>query len=398
MTMGYLASANVLFIGLKDAKSYHEALQVPPPKKAKLLEARREIRQSIREAAKRIRAEDSFWDSSSAAHRTHRLRPDVTPKFFTQGSVAYGILIDPACKPPQQLDLDDGMYVGVDYLENGQPVLIAKALFRLVEEAIAPLCGKRGWTLDKSKETCVRVLLNDECHIDIPIYSAPRDRLIAMDEALQSRADSVLKKAGQHYDRLPADRIMLAHRSGTWDQSDPLALSDWVDACVKRYGELFRRSCRYFKGWRDHRWPSCCLTSIIVMAAIADTLEDMDGTHRNLDDDQLVYEISRRLPQTFEGEIYNPIFPGQSKILNEWSSEDKREIVRAAQVLAEQMHSALKGTGVAELVVKALQESFGGRIPYRPDLVKIAPPIAAAVAAEVAATVPIPKITSSTSG
>jgi hypothetical protein len=96
--------------------------------------------------------------------------------------------------------------------------------------------------------------------------------------------------------------------------------------------------------------------------------------------------------------ICNPAFPGRAKILNEWSVEERREIVRAAQVLAEHMHDALKGTGVAELVVEALQEAFGQRIPYRPDLVRIAPTIAATVAAEVAVTVPIPKITSSTSG
>jgi hypothetical protein len=134
------------------------------------------------------------------------------------------------------------------------------------------------------------------------------------------------------------------------------------------------------------------------MAAIAETLEDMNGTHRDLDDDQLVYEIARRLPQTFKKDICNPAFPGGAKILNDWSSEERREIVRAAQVLAEHMHDALKGTGVAELIVEALQEAFGERIPYRPDVVKIAPAVAATVAAEVAATVPIPKVTSSTSG
>lgn len=191
---------------------------------------------------------------------------------------------------------------------------------------------------------------------------------------------------------------MLAHRGGTWDQSDPLALSDWVSACVKRYGELFRRSCRYFKGWRDHRWPTGSLTSITIMAAIVETLEDMNGTHRSLDDDQLVYEIARRLPQTFEKDICNPVFRDGSKILNEWSPEERREIVRAAQVLAEHMHDALKGTGVPELVVEALQEAFGERIPYRPDAVKIASTIATTVAAEAAAMVPIPKVTSSTSG
>ncbi|MGH6712982.1 MAG: CBASS cGAMP synthase [Bradyrhizobium sp.] len=397
--MKFLASAHALFVGSRDPKSFHEALQISPQRKAKLLEARKAIRQSIRDSANRIRKEDNFWDQTSPAHRSHRVRPDVLPKFSTQGSVAYDLLVDPVHKPPQQLDLDDGMYVGVDYLENGQPDLVAKALFQLVEEAVAPLCNARGWTLDKTKETCVRIVLDKESHVDIPIYSAPRDRLTAMDaaEAL-ARADSVVKKAGHRLERLPRDKIMLALRNGTWDQSDPLALSDWVDGCAERYGTAFRRSCRYVKGWRDLKWPKGGLTSITIMAAIAEALEDMDGTHRNLDDDQLVYELVRRLPKIFEEDIYNPGFPNQFKILNEWSAAERREIVRAAQVLAEDMHAALKGTGVAELVVDALQQAFGTRIPYRPDLVKMATTIAEKVAAEAAATVPLPRITSSTSG
>jgi hypothetical protein len=397
--MRFLASAQLLFIGLRDTKSYHQALQVPSQKRAKLLEARRAIRQRIRNSAGRIRTEDRFWDRNSADHRTYRLRPDVVPKFFTQGSVAYDLLIDPVHRPLQQLDLDDGMYVGVDYLENGQPSLVARALFQLVEDAVAQLCEERRWELDNSKETCVRIKLDDDSHIDIPIYSAPRGRMIAMDSiSIQARADSVLKKSGREYPRLPSDQIMLAHRNGGWDQSDPLALHDWVDGCVERYGELFRRGCRYVKGWRDYRWPTGCLTSIIIMAAIVETLEDMNGSHRNLDDDQLVYEIARRLPSVFEKDICNPAFPGKAKVLNEWSSEERREVVRAAQAFAEHMHDALRGTGVAELVVDALRKAFGERIPNRPEMVKIAPAVGATVAAEAAAVVPAPRVTASTSG
>jgi hypothetical protein len=291
------------------------------------------------------------------------------------------------------------MYVAVDYLENGRPALVAKALFQLVEDAIGPLCKERGWEVDKTKATCVRIKLDEESHIDIPIYSAPRNKMIAMDEmSMQARADSALKKAGREYHRLPSDQIMLAHRDGTWDQSDPLVLKDWVDSCVKRYGELFRRGCRYVKGWRDHRWPEGCLTSITIMAAVVETLEEMNGTHHDLDDDQLVYEIARRLPGVFERDICNPAFSDGSKILNDWSSEERREIVRAAQVFSEHMYDALKGTGVAELVVEALRRAFGQRIPNRPDAVKIMAALAATVSAEAAVAVPAPRVTGSTSG
>jgi hypothetical protein len=191
---------------------------------------------------------------------------------------------------------------------------------------------------------------------------------------------------------------MLAHRNGDWDQSDPLALHEWVDRCVERYGELFRRGCRYFKGWRDFRWSNGRLTSITIMAAIAEALEHMNGAHRSLSDDQVVYEISQRLPDILEREILNPAFPGQQKVLNDWSANDRREIVRAAHALAERMTDALVNTGVAELVVDALRKAFGDRIPNRPDVIKIVPPVAAAVIAQAAVATPVPKVTASTSG
>ncbi len=395
--MGFLARASALFVGLKVTTSYHQALQVAPAKEASLKEARREIRNAIRAAASRIRLEDRFWQGKMAVVR--QLRNDITPKFFTQGSVAYNLLVDPCQRPPQQLDLDDGMYVRVDYLENGQPALVAKALFALVEEALRPLCERKGWNLITSKDTCVRVQISRDSHIDVPIYSAPRhlaESLSFAEEA--SRMGRVAKRAGKVYPKLPSDQIMLAHRDGTWEQSDPLKLQDWVEACVVRYGEDFRRACRYLKGWRDYAWDRCCLSSITIMAAVAEALEQLNGMHRNLEDDRLVYEVAHRLPDIFRSNLFNPVFPGQGVVLNDWSDEERANVVAAAAALAANMHSALRGTADATLVVQALRRAFGERIPYRPDVVEILPVVAATVAAEKPAKVPAPKVTKSTSG
>ncbi|WP_323810843.1 CBASS cGAMP synthase [Sphingobium baderi] len=396
--MGFLAKASALFVGLRVTASYHQALQVSNSRKSSLLDARRDIRNAIRASAARIQIEDGFWEPAYAA-RSARSRPSIMPKFFTQGSFAYDLLVDPCHKPPQQLDLDDGMYVRVDYLENGQPALVAKTLFALVEDALRPLCRERGWILDTSKLTCVRVQLNRESHVDIPIYSAPRElaESISFGDA-QIRSGQFAKRAGRLYAKLPSDQIMLAHRDGTWQQSDPLELQKWVEACVARYGEDFRRACRYFKGWRDHRWEHCCLSSITIMAAVAEALEQLNGTHRNLDDDRIAYEIAQRLPGIFRGELLNPAFPGQRIVLNDWTDDDRTTVVKASEALAADMHSALKGTANADLVVQALRRAFGERIPYRPDMVEILPTVAAAVAAEAPALVPAPKVTNSTSG
>lgn len=399
--MGFLAKASALFVGLRVSASYHEALKVAPTKEANLKAARRDIRNAIRAGASRIKLESRFWQGNYAT-ASYRVRPDIMPRFFTQGSVAYDLLVDPCQRPHQQLDLDDGMYVRVDYLADGQPALVAKALFAMVEEALIPLCQQNGWKLDTNKDTCVRVQISSDSHIDIPIYSAPRE-LAEFAETAHAMVDAqrmgrIAKRAGKTYVKLPSDQIMLAHRDGTWQQSDPLKLQEWVESCVARYGEDFRRACRYLKGWRDFQWGRPCLSSIAIMAAVAEALRKLAGTHRSFEDDRLVYEIAQLLPDILHSELLNPAFPSERIVLNDWTDEELGNVVGAAEKLAQEMHNALRGTANADLVIDALRRAFGERIPYRPDVIEIVPVVAAAVAAEKPAKVPAPRVTSSTSG
>lgn len=397
--MNFLAKASALFIGLRVSSSYHQALQVPPVKEMALQAAKRDIRSAIRAAATSIQLNDAAWEPEFAS-RAARNRPSVGPRFFTQGSVAYNLLVDPCQSPPQQLDLDDGMYVRVEFL-NGRPALVARALFEMVEAALAPLCRARGWILNPppAKSTCVRVQISRDSHIDIPIYSAPSETVETLSfNSVSLQKSMVDARSGREYARLPSDEIMLANRDGTWQPSDPLKLHEWVDACAERYGEEFRRACRYIKGWRDFAWKGCCLSSIAIMAGVATAFDELQGAHRRMADDELVYEIAQRLPAIFEGTLLNPAYPGKSIVLNDWRDDERKEVVAAARVLAQNMHDALKGTAVADLVVAALRRAFGNRIPLRPDMIEIAAPVAAVVLAEKAAAVPAPRIIKSTQG
>lgn len=401
--MGFLAKASALFFGLRVSTSYHQALQVSDDDHTALMAARRDIRAVIKQAGKSIQVRDEYWESSFAS-KSATSRPVIEPKFFTQGSVAYDLLVDPCQTPPQQIDLDDGMYVRVDYLQNGQPALVARQLFAMVEAALAPLCIVRGWTLNPApvKDTCVRVQISTTSHVDIPIYSAPPETTEIM--ASESYAADSLQKsmvtarAGRTYEKLPPDKIMLAQRDGTWQPSDPLRLHEWVELCVERYGVGFRRACRYFKGWRDHTWDNCCLSSIAVMAAVAEAFRQMGSGFRDQDDDRLVYEIAQRLPDILQGELLNPAYPGERVVLNDWADDDRCGVVDAAKALAATMEAALTRSGDATAVVDHLRSAFGDRIPYRPDAVQIVLTAAPAIRAERAATVPSPKITPSTSG
>jgi hypothetical protein len=392
--MGFLARASALFVGASRFQSYHEALLVEKDREAALKSAQREIRQTLREAARKIPLEGRFWRGRLMTIAASQ-RPSIVPKFKTQGSVDYDLLVEPWHLPPQQIDLDDGVYFNVEYLDSGEPALVAEELYQFIEEALGPLCKARGWYMPE-KDCCVRVQIALDAHIDLPIYSAPRR--VTESIALEAQDTALAKRSGERYRRLPSNKIMLAYRDGTWTQSDPLRMKDWVDACVTRYGQDFRRVCRYLKGWRDQRWAKSCLTSITLMVAVEKALAMLNGGHRALPDDHLLYEVAQRLPGILRGELLNPVFPGQRIVLNNWSSEDRDAVIGSAEALAADLHSALKGTHDATLVVESLRRALGTRIPYRPDAVEMMPTIAAKVVAERPAKVASPAVSASTSG
>ena len=93
--------------------------------------------------------------------------------FAGRAGPAYRTLNDPA-HPPQQIDYDDGLYLPVSFLaEAGNPVIAASGYFRIVEILLTPLCRKRGWSLDRTTKKCVRIVLDDHAHIDLPRYAIP---------------------------------------------------------------------------------------------------------------------------------------------------------------------------------------------------------------------------------
>jgi len=358
--------------------------------------ARQEIRAAIKSAALELAQKDSYWQDSRARRFAAKNLPSIEIKFMTQGSYAYRTLNSPAQIPQQEIDLDDGMYVPVEFLENGEPALAARGLFAFVERALLPLCQTHGWELDSSKETCVRVKLWRGAHIDLPIYSIPRTKFVQLRENMAATATAMMTRDSvQGTWKLPPDQVMLARRNGTWMQSDPQQLHDWVEARVVRYGPVYRRLSRFFKGWRDYVWTKPELSSLCVMCSIDGALRDLDGLPTENRDDELVLEVAKRLPSILADRVRNPVL--DHLCLNEWSDEVRQEIIGEADALKKEIVTALERTGDAELVVQHLQNRFGSRLPYRPDIVKIASKIAAVQAAP-AATVAAPRVIASTSG
>lgn len=391
-----LANAHALFHGLKTDPSYLSALNVDKAERARLMNARGKVRATLKAAARQLAMNDDYWQESFARSVRPPNRPLIEIKFMTQGSFAYRTLNAPA-QAAQEIDLDDGMYVPVNFLENGQPALAAKGLYRFVEDTLNPLCGKESWQLDQDKHCCVRVKLWAGAHIDLPIYSIPQDRFALLRESMAKAAVTTLAHdsvRGTSW-KLPSDKIMLAHRNGTWSQSDPQQLHDWVEGRVDRWGPVYRRLSRFFKGWRDFIWDNSKLSSLCIMCAVDTALRQLEGFPTGDRDDELVMEVAKRLPDILACEIANPVL--QHLSLNEWGFEARKEILEGAQALKDELVAALERTGDAEQVVVKLRRRFGERIPYRPDAVKIASRIAA-IRTAAPATVAAPRVTASTSG
>ena len=393
-----LANAHSLFTGLKLDPSYLRQLDIGDIARRELMEARKLCRAALRQAAQGIAARDALWQDEWRSAAKRPLRGPVVVKFMTQGSFAYETINDPP-RDTQEIDLDDGMYVPVEFLSNGEPALAARALFDFVVETLTPLAENEGWLEVAPKTNCVRVRLWKGAHLDIPIYSVPRERFVMLSDSLAKSHHAVLTRSMMHDSyRLPSDKIMLARQDGTWIPSDPQKLQDWVDGRVEQYGPVFRRVARFFKGWRDYEWQSSDLSSLCLMCAVDEGLRrysnDAGGLPSEERDDVLVLEVARRLPDILDDKVCNPVL---DSCLNEWDAPAKAEILNKASSLKTRMSSAIESTGDAYEVVRKLRLIFGERIPNRPDAVKIASEIAAVVYAEPRSN-PAPNIIPSTSG
>ncbi len=395
-----LANAHPIFVGLKKNPSYLAQLNIEDDEHRKLMEARTIIRSALRDASAKIEKQTRFWRDSYLVEANFNARDNsVAVKFLTQGSFAYKTLNAPAKPARQEIDLDDGMYVPVRFMKDSHPALAADGLFTFVEETLKPVCEKHGWELDKSKNTCARLRLWKGAHVDIPIYSVPEERFEVMQKAITEARIASLSFAADSFPKMAeirTDLVMLAQRDGKWIQSDPKQLHDWVESRADRYGPIYRRLCRFFKGWRDHTWENSPLSSICLMRAIDTALIELGGNPIDDRDDMQILEVARLLPEIFRGEITNPVLEGAC--LNGWSDADRKEIVRSTEVLADEMDAALERTGHPDIVIDHLRNSFGQRIPNRPDVITIADDTASSVRAVPAATVPTPKIINSNSG
>lgn len=375
-------NAHKVFMGTDLRPGYLKALNLEEERKNLLRAARDDIRQALREGMTEwqgLAKAQSLVESRHVAIASQL--PPLRPRFRMQGSGVYHTLNDPAHKPPQEVDFDDGVFLPTSFVNGGgtvQPLLAAKGYFKVVESILAPLCERKGWKLLKTKPTCVRVHIDNEAHIDLPLYAIPDDEFVQLAEASDramlakgmTAADSDVELAEQVYRSLPEDRIMLARRDKSWIESDPRELEDWFIGAIREHGEVVRRTCRYLKGWRDYQWPKGGPSSITLMTCVVTVFDDLNGPLPENRDDLALQTVADRLEELFSESIANPVLPDQN-LDESWSLDDRLDFKARAVELKTMIDGVLNGTFHKQIALSQLQEKFGNRIPSNDLLIDI---------------------------
>ncbi|SUZ33996.1 Cyclic GMP-AMP synthase [Roseibaca ekhonensis] len=355
---------------------YKFALNLSEKQEQTLRSARDDIRSEISSQfgsfAKSLGDQVLFEDRAPILARSFQ-----TPKFRMQGSFSYHTCNQPAHVPPQEIDLDDGLFMPVSYFQKGgdrSPVIQSAAYFFIIERILAPLCDTKGWQLITDKPSCIRVKIDDTMHTDLALYSVPDADFQRILKDAQNRGVDLateLMMEDTAYRMLSHDEIMLAHRDEGWKKSDPRKLEDWFIDAVKEYGEQVRTVSRFLKGWKDFQWPEGRLASIALMAAVVSVFEKASAAIAGDRDDLALLRVAEDLPDFLANDIPNPVVEGE-RLDQGWSAEERSDFVTKARLLAERLADALTQTSDRAMAYEALQEQFGGRIPddltlYVPD-------------------------------
>jgi len=379
------ANAHRAFFSSPEHESYLRGLTVEPDQESELRIARDEIRDAIREGFRdwsdHIERGDLFEARALASVMFADAEPSLRPKFRMQGSWSYHTLNCTTQNPPQEIDLDDGVFLPVSFLaQNGSttPVVASAGYFAAIERIVAPLCARKGWTLVTSKPSCVRIEIDEGSHVDLALYAIPDEEFeLLMEKAVSAHAsrfddglfDDTASFAEYVYPSIPTNHIMLAHRVEGWKPSDPRKLEDWFQEAVNRHGVQIRRLCRYLKGWRDHNWKVCRLSSIALMACVVAAYDEADAEITENRDDLALQMVATRLPELLNGRIRNPVVGGQ--YLDEgWAPEVREEFIAQARDLSARVDRALE-SDQAGTVIEHLRAALGKYLPDDADLIVI---------------------------
>lgn len=289
------------------------------------------------------------------------------PRFYIQGSRAYKTLNSPCTTPPQQSDIDDGVYLPLSVMrEESSPKLAISLFFDAVIDVLGPICTERGWHTE-SKDTCVRVTISPYAHIDLPLYVIPDTLFKLIRAGMESRGqvvfDSAMNSERDSWKALPSDKILLADRKQGWRKSDPMAMKNWFKRECQEKGDQLIRVVRYLKAFRDKQWEDKGPSSILLMAAACPLFEYVDKR-----DDRALLNVVKGIPDALRNGVQSPIDP-EASLTAHMPKEALADAVELFQEFAKHLEGAINATD-AQTAYNWLNNMLGDRFPCAPHRMK----------------------------
>lgn len=378
-----------LFYSSTYPDAYHDLILPTDTQREHLTEAKNKIRDHLREGIERA--------STVLLEQPRK----ISPRFRTQGSWSYNTCNQPAHMPPQEMDWDLGLYLPISVWEGSQPKIAAAVYYKLLEDLLKSLCKTEGWTLCP-KDTCIRLLVGQSCHIDVPPYAAPEAQFASIQERVLAKAlatnDSRFQEAIAFGEMPDVDwdslrEIVLATRNGEWWPSNSGAVSDWFRHQVAEHGDQLRRICRYLKGWRDFQWVEGGPSSLSLMICTCQSFQRMHGR-----DDLALLEVTAALSDKLAAEIHEEIIDGGREDFNRLTPQERTTAAAKARALHATLMRGLEANRWEKVdVLNALRVQFGPRVPFEPDWIIEDTP-QNVVRAAPAVIVPQPEVRRSKSG
>src|SRR5579859_938955 len=329
-----MSDLSKLFYGSVGQRTFLNALATTPEQQQYL----ERIQETIKERLKK--GIEEFSASKTGGEEK------ITPRFFLQGSWAYKTVNQP-CHKNQQIDYDYGIFLPTTFLETNKPKIACHLYFQLVDNILQNLSNEKGWSLDRSKPTCSRIIINANYHVDVPLYSIPDSEFTKLAKAIESRRlnntmviDRV-ENSFDDWDEFDDKLVYLAMRGGDWKVSDPRKFHFWFRAEISKHGEQLRRLCKYLKAWRDFQWQTGGPPSIFLMICAAITFE---STNR---DDATLLSALQAIPLLLQKPVNNPTDPNE-KMSENIGREIISETILKMQNFAQNLSQALSSSNITE--------------------------------------------------
>ncbi|WP_330214717.1 CBASS cGAMP synthase [Pseudomonas sp. AM8] len=333
-----------------------DELNLAPDELARIDGARKDIREALKADLPRVLREKG-------------LDGDICPpRFYIQGSRSYKTLNSPCTTPPQQSDIDDGVYLPLSVMrEETSPKLAIALFFDAVVDVLDPICAERNWQTE-SKDTCVRVTISPYAHIDLPLYVIPDTLFLLIKSNMENRGqvvfDSAINSERDTWKTLPSDRILLADRNQGWRKSDPMAMKNWFkQECQDKGPDQLIRVVRYLKAFRDKQWEEKGPSSILLMAMACQLFESIDKR-----DDRALLNVVKGIPAALQNGVMSPIDP-EASLTAHMPREAIADAVEKFQIFATHLEGAINSPD-AETACVWLLRMLGNRFPNAPHRMK----------------------------